>query len=392
MDLIGNNIANVNSMAYKASRATFQEMMTQSMRSATAPSATRGGTNPMQIGLGATVASIDTLFTQGFMENTGVTTDLAISGDGFFVMGSGENRSYTRAGNFTFDATGRLVSPRTGAPVQGMMADVNGNVPPVGVLQDIVIPSDLRTPAQATTEVSIVGNLNAAANIGDSRTIQITVYDSLGTEQVVSLEFTKTALNEWSWAATDPAGNPAGAGTAEFTASGQLNAFTGAIGYLPTTGAAPLAIDVDAFGNGQFDGLTQFSRSASVYGRSNDGYSYGMLDNVSFDPNGTIYGSFTNGAVQALGRIVMAQFTNPEGLARVGDGMYGVTSNSGQVRLEYAGESGNTQVMSGALEMSNVDLAKEFTDMVVTQRGFQSNARVISVSDEMLAEIANLKR
>lgn len=398
MDVIGSNIANVNTVGFKKSRVTFTEALVQTMRGATRPSATLGGRNPMQVGLGVQVGSIDTIFTQGFLENTGVVTDLAIEGDGFFIVGDGQNRLFTRSGNFIFDATGRLVSSSTGLAVQGVMARPDGTIPPLTTLQDIVIPFDMQTSPEATTRISIKGNLDAQAAVGDTKTVPVSVIDSLGMQHVVTITFTKVGVNDWTWEATDPSGNPAGNGTAQFDADGRLLAFDGAggtaptISFIPTNGAQPMTINLEPFGAGLYDGLTQFAAPYTCYGRAEDGVTHGTLENIDIDSTGTIYGSFTNGIVKALARIAVATFDNPAGLERLSDGNYHVSVNSGEAAIQYPGDSGDVQIVARALEQSNVDLTEEFTSMITAQRGFQASARVITTTDEMLQELAMLKR
>lgn len=398
MDVIGNNISNVNTLGFKSGRVNFQEALVQGLRGASRPTATRGGINPVQIGLGMEVGSIDTMFGQGALENTGRATDLALQGDGFFVVGSGSEKFYTRVGNFSFDAEGNMVGSSNGLVLQGTMADANGDVPPLGVLGDIRIPMDLQSPAQATTTSSLIGNIDASAAVGDTVDMQVTVYDSLGTQQVVTLTFTKTAANAWDWAATDPSGAAAGNGEATFNPDGSLATFDDGFGgqanvsYVPTTGADPMSIDLSGAGTGALDGLTQFSEPSTAYARADDGYTYGTLDEITVDESGYVYGAFTNGEVRVLAQLAVGRFTNMEGLNRIGDGLYQASPNSGSPNHFYASDVGDVSVASGALEMSNVELTREFTDMITTQRGFQANARVITVSDEMLLEVANLKR
>jgi flagellar hook protein FlgE len=401
MDVIGNNISNINTVGFKGSRATFSEMFSQTLRGGTQPLGTNGGSNPMQVGLGMSVGTIGTLFSQGNIETTGQATDLAIQGNGFFVVQKDGKNYYTRDGGFQFDAGGRLVNPANGAILQGKLADATGAIPVGTRLEDLKISLDTRAPAKATTVVKFAGNLNAAAATGDQASASVTVFDSLGNKHTLTLDFTKTANpNEWTWAATVPA--PAtvsggDTGTVTFNADGSLASFTyngGATGlsFNPANGASPVAITLDAGTAGVFAGLTQSEGTSSISPREQDGYGTGALSNVSIDENGLILGSFSNGTVQTLGQVMIAEFNNPGGLMRTGDNFFDLSGNSGIPMISSPGESSSTKLLAGGLEQSNVDLADEFTKMIMAQRGFQANARVITTSDEFLNDVVNLKR
>ncbi len=408
MDVIGNNIANVNTVGYKASRVTFEEAFAQLVQGASRPpgddSAVSGGVNPIQVGLGMNISSIDLLFTQGNLESTGVVTDLAIQGDSFFVVSDGSSRYYTRSGNFQLDAGGRLVAATNGFVVQGRMATPDGTLRET--ITDIVLPFGQKSPARATERVSIGGNLDSGAGAGAAPETTITIYDEQGNEVELKLVFTKTYTDP-----TDPAYDPnvwdveifadgaaVATTTLEFTSNGTLAAVDGDATSAdfsftfpaPTGSNQTVTIDFGTIGG--IDGLSQFARPTTAVLREQDGYTMGELQNISIDPDGVISGSFSNGVTLTLAQIVLADFNNPTGLIRSGDNMYQVSANSGPAVLGFAGEGSRSMITSGALEMSNVDLAQEFTNMITAQRGFQSNARVITASDEMLQELVSLKR
>jgi flagellar hook protein FlgE len=421
MDVIGNNIANVNTVAYKSSRVTFEEAFAQLVQGASRPagdaSNLSGGVNPIQVGLGMNIGSIDLLFTQGNLENTGVTTDLAIQGDAFFVVSDGQRNSFTRSGNFQLDATGRLVSSTNGWVVQGRQVEDGVLTDTIG---DIVLPFGQKSPANPTSSVTVGGNLDAEALEGAARDTSIVVYDETGREYEMQVKFVKdAAANTWSYYIGDPTGDPitwdetAGAwtnvvqeGTLVFTDQGQLESVTSPAGTVNTEGdpatiSVDLPVDTDTgtmpvevdFGIvGEYSGLSQFAGASTAVAREQDGYTMGQLERIGIDQTGTITGAFTNGMNLTLGQLVLADFNNPTGLIRSGDNMYTTSANSGAAVLGFAGEGSQSVVTSGALEMSNVDLAQEFTSMITAQRGFQSNARVITSSDEMLQELVNLKR
>lgn len=406
MDVIGNNVANVNTVAFKSGRVTFKEGFAQMLHGASRPQEGQGGTNARQVGLGMQVGSMDTIFSQGNLETTGVMTDLAIQGDAFFVVSNGSEKSFTRAGNFTLDAAGRLVSATNGSRVQGRMA-VDG------VLQhsmsDIVLPSGLQTRASQTGYVRAGGNLNASVGAGVGSTIEspITVYDSQGNFHELKLVFTKTDANTWDWSVdpeslglaageiTDNDGD-AMVGGGSLTFSGETGLLTDpagnpSISFTPPGGGAAMTIEID-FGAGDVNGLTQFAGMTSASLLEQDGYMAGTLQSYSIDSTGTIMGSFSNGNSMVLGQIGLAYFNNPGGLVRTGDNLYSMSANSGEVQYSYASENTRSAISAGTLEMSNVDLTQEFTNMIIAQRGFQANGRVITSTDEMLQEVVNLKR
>lgn len=398
MDVIGNNIANINTYGFKAGRATFSELYAQTLRGGTQPTVTNGGSNPMQIGLGVAINSIDNLFTQGAVETTGVDTDMALQGTGFFIVKQGGRYLYTRVGTFKPDSDGKLVNPGTGAILQGKLADALGNIPSGTALQDLQIQPDTKSPANATTMVKFAGNLDSSAAIGSTVNTSATVYDSLGNLTTMTLEFTKTADNAWSWTASVPSpASTTSSGTVTFNATdGTLNSVTGSpVVITPGTGAPDITLDLDlgtptATPPGVFAGLTQSAGESAVSMRDQDGYTSGSLTKLTIESSGIIRGTFSNGIQLALGQVMVAEFSNPSGLVKAGDNNWDISGNSGTPAIVDPGTT--TTVLSGSLEQSNVDLADEFTKMITAQRGFQANARVITTSDEILQEVVNLKR
>jgi flagellar hook protein FlgE len=443
MDVIGNNVANVNTVAFKSGRVAFKEGFAQLLQGATRPPGDQGGTNPIQIGLGSAIGSVDTLFAQGNLETTGLNTDVAIQGDAFFTMRKGAQQYYTRSGNFQLDAQGRLVSPTNGFVVQGRMATD-------GVLQegitDISLPFGQKVSARATTRTRMTGNLDSsapvfsgafnsanralAANSTSYQSVAIGVYDALGNKTELKVWLWKVDDNQWQWE-VDEASLPPGTTLAP-TTPGDGNAARGRLLFDPATGllASSEATTNDAVGSpafanigpqpliqlihpggvtqsvnldlgagpiggatqGSLNGITQFAGESNAVLRDQDGFQSGTLQDFTLDRTGTITGSFTNGTTLTLGQIVLADFNNPSGLLRVGDNMFSVSGNSGGAVLGFALSGSQSMITAGALEMSNVDLAQEFTNMIVAQRGFQANSRVITTSDDMLNEVVSLKR
>ena len=422
MDVIGNNVSNVNTVAFKAGRVTFKEGFAQLVSAASRPDETTGGVNPVQIGLGSQIGSVDTLFTQGNLETTGLNTDLAVQGNSFFVLKNGAENFFTRAGNFQVDANGTLTSADNGYAVQGRLA-VNGQIG--DTVGNITIPESQTSPAKATSSVSLAGNIDASAGIFDKgsagavdaldptqralpqnvdsyKDMSITAYDSLGTKHEVKMVMWKTAADQWDWKFDASGMDITNAGITEvggthpitFKSDGSVDTTVSGfkapeIKFTPNSGAADVDIKLD-LGTGA-NGISQFAGSANAVMRDQDGYTNGSLQSFTIDSTGTVVGSFTNGTSQSLGQLVLADFNNPSGLNRSGDNMYQATGNSGDAVLGYAGEGATSTIASGELEMSNVDLAQEFTDMIVAQRGFQANGKVITTSDQMLQDLVQLK-
>ncbi|MBP1240016.1 flagellar hook protein FlgE [Frigoribacterium sp. PvP120] len=372
LDVTGNNIANVNTAGFKASTTQFQDTLSQMTQGAGGPQTGIGGTNPAQVGLGVQVAGISTNFAQGSAQATGKATDLMISGDGFFVTRLGNDTLYTRAGAFDFDADGRLVSA-DGKIVQGYSA-ADGVVNDGGAIGDITLPLNGAAPATATTAANVAGNLPSETAVGATLTRDTKVYDAFGTEKTLTLSFTRTA-GGWNVVGTD--GSGAGGNT---TLAFQDGAQVGA-GSMVVDG---ITVDLSK--------ITGFAQLNTVAVTDQNGREAGTLQGFTLSKDGTLVGQFSNGESLALGRIALATFTNPGGLEKAGASGYRATANSGGAALGIPGSPGVGSLSSGTLEMSNVDLSQEFTNLIVAQRGFQANARIITTSDEVLQELTNLKR
>ena len=397
MDVIGNNIANVNTVGYKSGRVNFQDIMSQTLHGATAPQGGLGSIDPAQIGLGMTVAGIDVLQTQGNLQSTGKTTDMAIQGDGLFVESDGTSTYYPRDGAFDIALDGSLANPASGMKVQGWQADANGKIDITQPLTNITIPIGQRTTALATSNVTLSGNLDAGAAVGTSVPTTMTVFDSLGVSHSVKVTYTKTAANQWSWAATSDASDTGIAiapvagppsvneGTLTYTSGGVFSASTGTLSFTFPDGATATTPKID------MTQMTQFSGTSQPSGQT-DGFTSGTLTTFAVGDAGQLSGVYSNGQTQVLGQIALASFLNPDGLLRAGQNNFTATSASGNPNIGVAGTGGRGTVTTGALEMSNVDLATEFTGMITAERGFQANSRVITTSDQMLQELVNLKQ
>jgi flagellar hook protein FlgE len=376
LDVTGNNIANVNTVGFKSSSTQFQDTLSQVLSNAGAPQPGVGGTNPAQVGLGVRVAGITTNFAQGAAQLTNNSTDMMISGDGFFTVSKGGQEYYTRAGAFSRDATGQLVTA-DGALVQGWSA-VNGVIDTNAPLTDLRVTNAATMSAKATTTASFEGNLPSDATAGTSLDKQITVYDSLGNARQLDLTFTKSATG-WSVAGTDQTAATLPTTPLAFDAAGALTSPLSV-----SIGTVPVTVDLSS--------ITGMAGLDTVQSKTQDGQQAGTLQSFTLNADGTLQGAFSNGMKQIIGQIALATFNNPVGLEKAGGSMYRTTVNSGAAQVGTAGSGGRGTLVGGSLEMSNVDLSAEFTNLIVAQRGFQANARVITTSDQVLQELVDLKR
>ncbi|MFP5359147.1 MAG: flagellar hook protein FlgE [Actinomycetes bacterium] len=383
LDVTGNNIANVNTAGFKSSQVQFQDTLSQVLANAGAPQDGGGGTNPAQVGLGVKVAGIATNFQQGAAQLTNRSTDMMISGDGFFVVNKGGEQLYARAGAFSFDALGQLVTP-DGALVQGWAADAAGGIDLNAPLTDLRLPISTLMGARATSEAGFEGNLPADAAVGTILNRQVGVYDGAGQARDLTLQFTKTATG-WDIAGAIAGTTSTQTGSITFTTDGQIDTLT--LPAFPADAAAGTGvITVD------LSTLTGYAGLETVAAEGQDGQAAGSLQSFAINTDGTLIGTFSNGLKQAIGRVALANFTNPSGLEKSGSSLYRPTVNSGDPQVGVAGTGGRGVLSGGSLEMSNVDLSAEFTNLIVAQRGFQANSRVITTSDELLQELVNLKR
>jgi flagellar hook protein FlgE len=503
MDVIGNNIANVNTPGFKKSRVTFQEMLNQTVRGASSPQGDRGGTNPIQIGLGVNLGSIDVIHTSGSPQSTGKALDMSIEGEGYFIVSEGSNRLYTRAGNFDFDKANTLVTPN-GLKVMGYVRQLGQDSITVSPGNEVVIDlSDWtdNSVAGATTKVKIGKNLDTRSTLnptmtlapnwnyadmptgtGDplvidlgpcfddtitlkddagntvdishnddvfdgtqayrfnrvtgkleiydstaapldaltnggtgkitvddpsveavpSHTTPITVYDQNGEPHELVVQLRKTQENpifEWTADIFIKGEEQVGANIVDGykkVVSGHTIQFDGAgniiNGQFLTnvqrnfTGGRNVNLDID------FSQLTQLAQDTTALALSQNGFEPGSLQNISVDTTGTIVGTFSNGQNLSLAQVAIATFSNPGGLSKVGNTMFKDSKNSGDPQPGTPGTAGRGVIKPESLEMSNVDLSQEFVDMIITQRGFQANSRIITTSDEMLQELVNLRR
>ncbi len=398
LDVVAANIANINTVGYRSSRVIFQDLFSTTLHGGSGAVGGFGGINPQQVGLGVGTASIDVDHGEGSLINTGISSDLAIQGNGFFILYDGTETSYTRDGSFKLNADGVLVDPSSGRRVQGWLADDLGVVDTEQPIADMVIPLGSTALARASTNASMIGNLEANAASGTVVTRTVQLYDSLGTPRDVLLTLTKeaTPANTWTYAATFE-GTDVGTGTLSFNSTGILPDGTTAALDIPaallnTTGAQPddLAITLD------FSDVTQLAiegeTGSDISLQNQDGYPIGVLQSFTVGGNGEVTGVYDNGLRRDIGQIAVAGFANVGGLAREGDNGFVETSASGVAQIGPANSGGRGVVSGGVLENSNVDLGEEFSNLIVTQRGFQANSRTITAADTLLQETVNLIR
>jgi len=385
MDVVGNNIANVHTVGYKSQTTVFEDTLSQLLRNGSAPQNGTAGSNPAQVGLGVKVANISTNWTQGSTQNTGRSTDFMISGDGFFMTKTGSEDLYTRAGSFDFDGVGNLVTP-DGGILQGWLADpATGKVDANGPVKDMGIPYGQVMAPVATTKGAAAGNLSADAAVGDSVETQITMYDQLGNPHDISYVFTKTASNKWDVDVKDGATSVLSAPVnVDFTAS---NGLTPSPATVSTSRASWGTVAIDLSKVTQYGGKASITPTTPV----GAGSALGTLESFALSNDGTITGVYSNGQRKPLGQQALATFATPSGLTKAGNSSYRVGDNSGNALVGTAGTGGRGSLTAGALEMSNVDLSEEFTGLIVAQRGFQANSKVITTSDEILQTLVNMK-
>lgn len=410
LGVAGDNIANVNTIGFKASRGVFQDVLGRSIAGANAsPSA----------GVGSRLAHIEQMWTQGALVRTDSPTDIALTGDGFFVVegnvGGADGRFYTRAGQFQIDSTGRLAN-LDGLRLQGYTAQADGSLGTE--LGDLVVaPGTIA--ANATTSVDLALSLDANATVGpawdptdpagtSNFANSVTVYDSLGNAHEATVYYRKSGANAWEWHAMVDGGELTGgiagvptegaSGTLTFTTDGELDTETPGAStwdFIGATAGQTIAFDFGtslADGGTGLDATTQFAGASTTTGLTQDGYSSGTIAGVEIGSDGKITGVFSNGQMRLVGQVAVADFTSVAGLARGGDGLWHATEESGQALIGVAEGGGRGSIVSGALEQSNVDLGTEFVNLIGYQRGFQANSRVITTADEMYGELVNLKR
>jgi flagellar hook protein FlgE len=407
MNVIGNNLSNVNTTSFKGSRVTFQDMIAQTIKGANRPTDRMGGTNPVQFGLGVMVAGTDTNNEQGSLNATNRPTDLAIQGNGYFLVSNGDTAGYTRDGAFDLDANGILVHRATGNRLLGWGADSFGDIDvntPLGPDSHLTVPIGSLNAVQVTTNINFAGNLNGNATSSDTWTTTVRVYDSLGGAHDITVRYSNRqdppagtpppgAMSSWDWESFEGTTSIGSSSTGTnqrlyFDADGRLinSDAIGSVTVPSSTGAPAFNVAMN------FSRVGQLKTETQVMASDQNGFPPGSLQSFSIGLDGTITGLFTNGLTRRLGQVGMAIFPNPNGLERVGNNLWRATDNSGIPVVGAPRTGGRGSINSGFLEQSNIDIGQEFTDLIVTQRGFQANTRVVTTVDEMLQDLLNMKR
>ncbi|MGC9155802.1 MAG: flagellar hook protein FlgE [Ferrimicrobium sp.] len=409
LDNIANNIANSNTVGYQSTSIQFADLLYQQSQGAGAPAVgNQGGTNPIVMGSGVRVASDNTNFAQGTMQQTGVSTDLAISGNGFLVVSQGGQDYYTTDGALQLDAAGQLVTA-TGAIVQGWAPGANGQINQNSPLTGITIPQGQVANPVETQNITLGGNLAAGAT--NPVTVTTTAYDSLGDPIPITLTFTpptswSSTSDQWTVTAqaapgpgstsTTPVTVTPSPSTITFSSTtGQLTSPTTPITLTFPSGSGynlkTTTMNLDFPAAGSTNAVTQFAGNSSSLAVTNqDGAPSGALTGFSIGSDGTVQGTYANGTKQVLGQIASALFTNPEGLAKQGNLLYQATLNSGAAQLGAAGSGGRGTFVGGSVEESNVNLGNELTDLVLAQTAYQANTKVVSTTASVLQSLVQM--
>jgi flagellar hook protein FlgE len=408
LGVIGDNIANANTTGFKASRAEFQDIISKSIK---------GVLGGNQVGRGVKIGAVNPILTQGSIDATEKATDLAISGDGFFVVRGSDGESYTRDGSFHFDKEGYLVT-NDGQRVQGFETDDKGKI--LNSLADVKFPRAL-IPAKATGEIKLELNLDSRVEPGkvfdpkdphgtSHYSTGLEVFDSQGNKHLMTLFFTKTADRTWDVRGMcdgkEVVGGKPGemaevmAGRITFTTDGRLDTETITKQAFNFTGGAlqnqQIKIDFgDSVTSDKGKGLSgtkQYGQDSDLITWKQDGSAAGMITNLSFNDEGVLSALYSNGQAQDLAQIALAKFENPEALFKVGNNRLKEARDSGAASVGKPAASGRGKLFAKSLERSTVDLAMEFVNLIQNQRGFQANAKTITTTDELLGEVINLKR
>jgi flagellar hook protein FlgE len=383
---IANNLANLNTDGYKDQNLSFADIF-NGMQSVS------GNGDPIQTGNGVQVAGTEANFTDGGVNSTGISSNMALQGNGFFVVQDASGVSYTRAGDFTVNSSGQLATP-SGELVMGYPA-INGVVSTDGALAPISVNQASTIPGVASTSFQMNTNLDSSATAGTTFSTPITVYDSLGTPQTLSVSYTNTSANNWSYSVTLPASATGGTGAPTtiasgalvFNSSGQLTSPSGTVTGINVTGLADGAASMnlswnlnDASGN---PSITQQNATSATATTNQNGYGVGSLTGYSVLPDGTVQGTFSNLQTLALGQVAVASFSNTQGLTQMGQNNYQASFASGAAVVGQAGAGGNGTITGGSVEESNVSLSAEFSKMIVAQQGYEANAKALTTLNQI---------
>lgn len=392
IDIVGNNLANLNTTGFKASTADFSDLMAEQL-------GTGSGNGQVGLGVGQVMSIQD--FSQGSITQTGGALDAAIQGNGFFVVtDSNNNQLYTRDGSFQLNANG-VLQTATGQDVQGWMA-TNGVVNANGPTTNITVPVGSTIAPSATANMSMNVNLNSATATNGTFSAPIQVYDSLGQAHTLTITYTETAPGAWSYAVTIPAADLAPGGNTTvangnltFDANGNLTApAAGAPINIAVAGLADgannMSINWNVYNAAGTGDITQYAQASAVSNPTQDGFAAGQISQVSVQNGGLIVANYTNGQQVTLGQLAVASIANPTSLVQVGDNNLQASAATAQAAIGASGTGGNGTVQGGSLEQSNTDMAAEFTQLLTYERSYQAASRVITTSDTLAQETVNL--
>ncbi|MHB8733305.1 MAG: flagellar hook protein FlgE [bacterium] len=378
MNVVSNNLSNLNTTGYKSREVQFEDLLSQTLQGGSAATGTSGGTAPLQVGLGAQIGAVNPNETQGALTQTGVTTDVAIQGNGFLVLSQGGNQLFSRDGALALDSSNNLVQTSTGAKVMGWIAQ-NGVISSQGAVVPVSLASAQQIAPTATSTMSFAGNVQAGASGGQP--LVATVYDSLGNPLNLSFTLTNTGANAWSWSAALSSGGSitgGGSGTLTFSSAGVLTGQTGGpIAITPSDGGAAMSIAPS------FAGVTQYAQPTTIVLNIQNGNAGGSLQDISIGANGTITGSYSNGSHQAIAQIALATFANAQGLTAAGQNQWSTSPDSGLPVITAPGSAAAGTLAGGALEQSNVDMSQSLTQIIQAQSAFQADARAITAANAM---------
>jgi flagellar hook protein FlgE len=389
LNTIANDLANMGTTGFKAQSVDFSDFFYQQI-------GTSGSGDLIQEGAGVQTAAIEEQFTQGSISATGVNSDVALDGNGFFVLNNGGTNVYTRDGNFGLDLNGNLIS-QDGQQVMGYPAIggvVNTNAPLAG----ISLPVGQTEPASASTSFGMTANLDATAAVGAVATGQVTLYDSLGVPHVATVTYTKTANNAWSYSIGLPAGDATAAvnntGTLTFNSSGNLIAPAANVAGIGFTGlsdgAANMTLSWNVLGSGGKPTITQTDAASATAATTQNGYTSGEYQGFSISGTGVVSATFSNGQNLAVGQLALANVANLQGLQLLGNGDFATTLASGTAAVGVSGTEGLGAIQDGALEESNVNLSAEFSDLIIAQRAFEANSKAVTTFDTVAQETINM--
>lgn len=386
LNTIGNNLANLNTTAFKGQTTTFEDLFYQNI-------GTTGSGDMLQVGVGTRVSGTASDFAQGSSTTTNTDTDMALNGSGFFLVQQGNTQYLTRAGDFQLSSSGALITSDgdsvMGYGASGGTVNLNAGVVP------ITLPVGTTEGAQATQNLSLTTSLDSASAVGTSFTSQPTLYDSLGESQLASVTYTKESATTWGYSITLPSGASTGTpvnntGTLTFNSAGELVSPTGNVAGVTFPGMADGASDL-SFNFNLYDSsgtplVTQTASTSATSATSQDGFASGAYQSFSVDGTGVVSASFSNGQTEVVGQVAVALVTNPDGLTLAGGNNYALTTASGEVSVGIGGVGGRGVVEGETLESSNVDISTEFSDLIVAQRAFEANSKTVTTFDDITQE------